>query len=64
MIKEEFDISEVRSKTHMKTQKLVTCTSLYTSTGSGNLRNDVHALLNLLFILLAILVDESWKKKT
>lgn len=47
----------------MKTQKLVTCTSLYTSIGSGNLRNDIHALLNLDFIFLAILVDESWKIK-
>lgn len=46
----------------MKIQKLATCTSLYTSTGSGNLRNDIHALVNLDFIFLAILVDESWGK--
>lgn len=42
------------------------CTSLYTSSGRGNLRNDIHALLNLSFIFLATLLEpckETQKKE-
>lgn len=33
-------------------------TSLYTSRGRGNLRNDIHALVNFSFIFFAALLDD------